>query len=178
MQASTMAALGPPGSAVVGAGLRSDTSPMHAPAPNAQNHDASAKPTGIGAWLAPEGLHKPRKIEFRIHVRQGALTVTVLDAEARVPVLPSTALTWQALHPTGDRAALRVLARFESGNPRHPAVDVRGEDVADLLPLLEGQRVLLEPALMQLRFGDEPLRPRFDLETVGGDTIIVKERWF
>ena len=32
-------------------------------------------------------------------------------------------------------------------------------------PLLEGQRVLLEPALMQLRFGDEPLRPRFDLET-------------
>ncbi|MEO7330386.1 MAG: SNF2-related protein, partial [Minicystis sp.] len=95
-------------------------------------------------------------------------------AEARVPVLPSQALAWQSLYPTPDRDALRLLARFESGNPRHPAVDIRGEDVADLLPLLEGQRVLLEPALMQLRFGDEPLKPRFDLELVGGDTIIVK----
>ena len=43
-----------------------------------------------------------------------------------------------------------------------------------LMPMLEGQKVLLEPALMQLRFGDEAVRPRFDLETVGGDTIIVK----
>jgi superfamily II DNA or RNA helicase len=98
----------------------------------------------------------------------------VLDADARVPVLPSVALAWQSLFPTPDRDALRQLARFESGNPRHPAVDVRGEDVADLLPLLEGQRVLLEPALMQLRFSDEALKPRFDLELVGGDTIIVK----
>jgi superfamily II DNA or RNA helicase len=136
--------------------------------------DATARQTGIGAWLPPEGVTGPRRVEFRLHVRQGALTVTVLDAEARVPVLPSAALTWQALYPTPDRDALRLLSRFESGNPRHPAVDVRGEDVAELLPMLEGQKVLLEPALMQLRFGEDPLRPRFDLETVGGDTIIVK----
>jgi superfamily II DNA or RNA helicase len=136
--------------------------------------DATARQTGIGAWLPPEGVAGARRVEFRLHVRQGALTVTVLDAEARVPVLPSVALAWQALYPTPDRDALRLLARFESGNPRHPAVDVRGEDVAELLPLLEGQRVLLEPALMQLRFGEEPLKPRFDLELVGGDTIIVK----
>lgn len=136
--------------------------------------DATARQTGIGAWLPPEGLAGQRRVEFRLHVRQGALTVTVLDAEARVPILPSTALAWQALYPTPDRDALRLLARFESGNPRHPAVDVRGEDVAELLPALDGQKVLLEPALMQLRFGEETLRPRFDLETVGGDTIIVK----
>ncbi|HMY20661.1 MAG TPA: SWIM zinc finger family protein, partial [Polyangium sp.] len=136
--------------------------------------DATAKQTGIGAWLPPEGVGGVRRVEFRLHVRQGALTVTVLDAEARQPILPSVALSWQALAPTPDRDALRVLARFESGNPRHPAVDVRGEDVAELLPLLEGQRVLLEPALMQLRYSDDVLRPRFDLETIGGDTIIVK----
>jgi hypothetical protein len=140
----------------------------------AAQQDATAKQTGIGAWLPPEGLGGARRVEFRLHVRQGALTVTVLDAQARVPVLPSVALSWQALVPTPDRDALRLLARFESGNPRHPAVDVRGEDVADLLPLLDGQRVLLEPALMQLRFSDDALRPRFDLETIGGDTIIVK----
>jgi superfamily II DNA or RNA helicase len=150
-------------------GMSGSTVPLNAPP-----QDATAKQTGIGAWLPAEGSGGVRRVEFRLHVRQGALTVTVLDAEARVPILPSTALAWQLLLPTPDRDALRVLARFESGNPRHPAVDVRGEDVSELLPLLEGQRVLLEPALMQLRFGEESLRPRFDLETVGGDTIIVK----
>jgi superfamily II DNA or RNA helicase len=81
---------------------------------------------------------------------------------------------WQALHPTPDRDALRVLTRFESGNPRHPAVDIRGEDAAELLPLLRDRRVLLEPALMQLRFSEETLKPRFELEMVGADTIIAK----
>lgn len=136
--------------------------------------DASARPTGIGAWLAPDGSARQLNLEFRAHVRQGGLTVTVLDTEARLPLLPSVALAWQALSPTGDRNALRILARSESGNPRHPAVDIRGEDVADLLPTLQGRRVLLEPALMQLRFLEEPLRPRFDLEMVGADTIVAK----
>ncbi len=136
--------------------------------------DASARPTGIGAWLPPEGAVRAMRLEFRVHVRQGGLTVTVLDTDARVPMLPSVALTWQALSPSGDRNALRVLSRFESGNPRHPAVDIRGEDVAELLPYLKNRRVLLEPALMQLRFAEEPLKPRFDLEMVGAETIVAK----
>ncbi len=136
--------------------------------------DATHRSTGIGAWLPPSGALQPaRPIEFRLLVRQGGLTVTALDAEARAPMLPSVALTWQALSPTADREALRVLARFESGNPRHPAVDLRGEEAAELLPLLSGRRVLLEPTLMQLRFADEPLRPRFDLE-LAGDSIVAK----
>src|SRR5690606_33767426 len=48
------------------------------------------------------------------------------------------------------------------------------EDVAELLPELVGRRVLLEPALMQLRFSEEVLRPRFDLEMVGSDTVVAK----
>jgi superfamily II DNA or RNA helicase len=136
--------------------------------------DASARPTGIGAWLPPESAQRSLHLEFRVHVRQGGLTVTVLDVEHRVPLLPSVALGWQAMSPTPDRGALRVLSRFESGNPRHPAVDIRGEDAAELLPLLRDRRVLLEPALMQLRFVEEPLRPRFDLELVGAETIVAK----
>jgi superfamily II DNA or RNA helicase len=135
--------------------------------------DASARTTGIGAWLAPEGTIRALKLEFRVHVRQGGLTVTVLDMDNRVPLLPSAALAWQSVSPTPDRGALRVLSRFESGNPRHPAVDVRGEDAAELLPLLRDRRVLLEPALMQLRFGEEPLKARFDLEMVG-ETIVAR----
>jgi superfamily II DNA or RNA helicase len=159
---------------IITKGLGASMGGSQGPAVMPPQQDATARQTGIGAWLPPDGVSGPRRVEFRLHVRQGALTVTVLDADARLPILPSQALAWQTLYPTPDRDALRVLARYESGNPRHPAVDVRGEDVADLLPLLEGQRVLLEPALMQLRFGEEPLRPRFDLETVGGDTLIVK----
>jgi superfamily II DNA or RNA helicase len=136
--------------------------------------DTSSRSTGIGAWLAAEGAVRRLGLEFRVHVRQGGLTVTVLDVEQRMPLLPSVALTWQALAPTADRDALRLLTRFESGNPRHPAVDIRGEDVADLLPMLTHSRVLLEPALMQLRFVDEPLRPKFELEMVGSDTIVAK----
>ena len=136
--------------------------------------DAVASPTGIGAWLPPAGQTTPRPLEYRIHVRQGAITVTVLDTEARVPLLPSQALAWQSLQPTPDREPLRLLARFESGNPRHPAVDVRGEDVAELLPMLRERRVLLEPALMQLRYVDDPLQPRFDLELVNNDAFVVK----
>lgn len=142
---------------------------VHVPTP-----DASARPTGIGAWMAPPGALRRLALEFRLHIRQGGLTVTVLDMDARVSLLPSVALQWQALAPTGDRAALRILARFESGNPRHPAVDVRGEDVSDLLPVLRDRRVLLEPALMQLRFNETPLEPRFDLELVGEGTIVAK----
>lgn len=124
--------------------------------------------------MAPEGAVKRLALEFRLHIRQGGLTVTVLDMDARVSLLPSVALSWQALAPTADRAALRILSRFESGNPRHPAVDIRGEDVSELLPVLRDRRVLLEPALMQLRFSDAPLRPRFDLELVGEGTIVAK----
>jgi superfamily II DNA or RNA helicase len=136
--------------------------------------DSNPRTTGIAAWLSSEGTRSRPSLEFRVHVRQGGLTVTVLDTEARTPLLPSVALAAQAMAPTRDRAALRILARFESGNPRHPAIDIRGEDVADLLPALKDRSVLLEPALMQLRFGEEPLKPRFDLEMVGQDTIIAK----
>ncbi len=145
--------------------------PHAAPAP-----DMSARPTGIGAWLAPDGDSGARCIwSSCVHVRlRAGLTVTVLDIDNRTPLLPSVALNWQSVIPTLDRNALRVLARFESGNPRHPAVDIRGEDASELLPLLRDRRVLLEPALMQLRFAEEPLRPRFDLEMVGSDTIVSK----
>lgn len=136
--------------------------------------DATARPTGIGAWMPPPDTTRRLDLEFRVHVRTGGLTVTVLDTEARVALLPSVALSWQAAAPTEDREALRILTRHESGNPRHPAVDVRGEDVAELLPQLTERKVLLEPALMQLRFSDETLRPRFDLEMIGADTIVAK----
>jgi superfamily II DNA or RNA helicase len=140
--------------------------------------------SGVDAWL-PEPLPPaPKHIEYRLQVKQvghgaggtgGALTITLLDPDARVPLLPSTLLVGQDQRPTADREAVRLLARFENQGPRRVGIDVRGEDASDLLPLLKGRRVIVEPQMMELRFGDEPLRPRFDLElSQDGAQILVR----
>ena len=144
--------------------------------------------TGAEAWLPEPMPPAPKQIEYRLQIRQvghggggggagvgGALTITLLDPDARVPLLPSTLLMSQDQHPTPDRDAIRLLARFENQGPRRVGIDVRGEDASDLLPLLKGRRVIVEPQMMELRFGDEPLRPRFDLElSQDGTQILVR----
>jgi superfamily II DNA or RNA helicase len=137
--------------------------------------------TGVDAWLPEPMPPAPKQIEYRLQVKQlghgpnasgGALTITLLDPDARVPLLPSALLVAQDQHPTPDRDAIRLLARFENQGPRRVGIDVRGEDASDLLPLLKGRRVIVEPQMMELRFGDEPLRPRFDLELSNDGTQI------
>jgi superfamily II DNA or RNA helicase len=140
--------------------------------------------TGVDAWLPEPMPPAPKQIEYRLQVKQvghgatgagGGLTITLLNPENRVPLLPSALLVAQDQHPTPDRDAIRLLARFENQGPRRVGIDVRGEDASDLLPLLKGRRVIVEPQMMELRFGDEPLRPKFDLElSPDGATIIVR----
>jgi len=100
---------GPPPVSSQGAasmGTSGSTVAMAAPAT-----DATARQTGLGAWLPPEGLARPKPVEFRLHVRQGALTVTVLDADQRMPILPSVALAWQSLYPTRGTPPWTCAAR-------------------------------------------------------------------
>jgi superfamily II DNA or RNA helicase len=139
--------------------------------------------SGVDAWLPEPMPPAPKHIEYRLHVKPvgqgsgggGALTITLLDPDARVPLLPSTLLVGQDQRPTADREAVRLLARFENQGPRRVGIDVRGEDASDLLPLLKGRRVIVEPQMMELRFGDEALRPRFDLElSQDGTQILVR----
>jgi superfamily II DNA or RNA helicase len=132
-------------------------------------------PTGVDAWLPDAMPQAPKRVEYRVQVRPTSLSVSVLDPDTRTPLLPSQLMASQAQTPTGDRDALRMLARLENDGPRRVGIEVRGEDAADLLPLLKGRRVILEPQMMELRFGDEPLRPRFDLElTQDGSQVLVK----
>jgi superfamily II DNA or RNA helicase len=154
--------------------------------------------TGVEAWLPEPMPPSPKTIEYRLQVRVpgatgqgttgqqnsagqsnaasgGSLTVTLLDPNARTPLLPSALLFAQGQTPTSDREAVRFLARFENDGPRRVGIEVRGEDASDLLLLLKGRRVIVEPQMMELRFGDEPLRPRFDLElSPDGTQILVK----
>ncbi|MBL8606830.1 MAG: SNF2 helicase associated domain-containing protein [Myxococcales bacterium] len=131
--------------------------------------------TGVDAWI-PEPLPPfPKNLEYRVVAKPGGLGVTLFDPDQRVPILPSTLLGQQAQRPTGDREALRLLARLENEGPRRVGIEVRGEDAADLLPLLKGRKVVLEPQMMELKFGDEPLKPRFDLElSQDGSQVVVK----
>ncbi len=131
--------------------------------------------TGVDAWLPEPMPPMPKTIEYRVQCKPNALTVTLLDPTARTPLLPSALLVMQSQTPTADRDAIRLLARLENEGPRRVGIEVRGEDAADLLPLLKGRRVILEPQMMELRFGDEPLRPRFDLElSQDGAQVLVK----
>lgn len=120
--------------------------------------------SGVAAWLSEPMPKAPTSLEYRMQVKGGALVVTILDPAARTPLLPSALIAHQAQTPTAERDAIRMLARLENAGPRRVGVEVRGEDASDLLPLLKGSRVILEPQMMELRFGDEPLKPRFDLE--------------
>jgi superfamily II DNA or RNA helicase len=139
--------------------------------------------TGVDAWLPEPMPPAPKQIEYRLQVKQvghgpgggSGLAITLVDPDARVPLLPSGLLAWQDQHPTPDREAIRILSRFENQGPRRVGIDVRGEDASELLPQLKGRRVIVEPQMMELRFGDEPLRLRFDLElSQDGTQILVR----
>ncbi len=147
-----------------------------------RSYTPAAGGTGVGAWLPEPMPPAPKQLEYRVQVKQvghapsgtgGALTITVLDPDHRAPLLPTALLVGQDQHPTADRDAIRLLARVEAQAPRRIGIEVRGEDASDLLPLLKGRRVIVEPQMMELRFGDEPLRPRFDLELSQDGTQIV-----
>ncbi len=135
--------------------------------------------TGIDAWL-PDPLPKaPKVVEYRVLVRSNALSVTLLDPDSRQPILPSALLPNQAQNPTADREAIRMLARLENDGPRRVGIEVRGEDAAELLAHLKGRRVVLEPQMMELRFSDDALRPRFDLELAqDGQHVTVKSAFY
>ena len=101
----------------------------------------------------------------RARARRWLLTITLLDPE-RADAAPPERAPRRAgpARPRRTATPIRLLARFENEGPRRVGIEVRGEDASDLLPLLKGRRVIVEPQMMELRFGDEPLRPRFDLE--------------
>ena len=134
--------------------------------------------TGAAAWL-PEPLPPlPKKLEYRVQLRlsgPASLIVTPFDPDARAAIQASSLLPMLAQTPTPDRDAIRMLARLEAESRGRAGIEVRGEDASELLPMLKGRRVILEPQMMELRIGDESLRPRFDLElSSDGKHVMVK----
>ncbi|MFO0610087.1 MAG: SNF2-related protein [Polyangiales bacterium] len=114
-------------------------------------------------WLPSDEPKRAPEFEYRIQFRSMALGVTAWHAESRVAMPPESALDALGAFSSVHRPILRVLARQARGG-RQTTVEVKGEDAAELLSLLRGRRALIEPTLMELRFADDPLVPKMDLE--------------
>jgi len=126
------------------------------------------------AWLpSPEEERRPLDIEFRVQVRAASIAVTAVLRGTRTGIPITDTLASFAGVSTSVRPALRVLARHVGRGPTATA-EVRGEDAAELLSLLRGERVLLDPASMELRFADDALRPRIELDQANGKTCRVR----
>lgn len=126
----------------------------------------------IDAWLPPDARPKPLGLEYRLLVRSASIAITPVIAGSRNAVPIADSLTAFNMVGTEDRPLMRALARHVvRGQPA--TAELRGEDAAELLSLLQAgkRRVLLEPASMELRFGDERLIPSIELDNLSDDAL-------
>ncbi len=127
----------------------------------------------LEAWLPPQVAPRPTELEFRLAVRPASIAVTAVLAGTRQAISLNDALAGFNTLATSVRPLIRALARHTSrGAPA--TAEVRSEDAAEILSMLKGRRVLLEPASMELRFMDEPLRPKIELDLANGGAVRVR----
>ncbi|MEM7448361.1 MAG: SNF2-related protein [Myxococcota bacterium] len=127
----------------------------------------------LDAWLPSEALSRPHDFEYRLVVRAASIAITPVLSGTRTAVPISEALTDFNAVAIADRPLFRALARH-TGRSQSNAAELRGEDAAEVLAKLSERRVLLEPASMELRFLDEPLRPRIELDRASGDQLRIR----
>ena len=127
----------------------------------------------LDAWLPAEALEKPLDFEYRMTVRPASITVTPVLAGSRSAVPINDALGSFNMVSIDERPLFRALAR-NANRGQATTAELRGEDAAEVLEMLSDRRVLLEPASMELRFANEALRPRIELDPVNADTLRVR----
>jgi superfamily II DNA or RNA helicase len=128
----------------------------------------------LDAWLPDEPQSvKPHELEFRMQVRSASIAVTPVLAGTRQALPINDMLVGFQAVPTALRPLLRALARHTTrGTPA--TAELRGEDAAEVLTMLSSRRVLLEPASMELRFSEDPLRPRLELDQANAKAVRVR----
>jgi superfamily II DNA or RNA helicase len=127
----------------------------------------------MDAWLPAEALPKPLEYEYRMTVRPASITVTPVLAGSRSAVPISEALGAFNMVSIDERPLFRALAR-NMNRGQATTAELRGEDAAEVLEMLSDRRVLLEPASMELRFANEALKPRIELDPANGDSLRVR----
>lgn len=133
---------------------------------------ASESRGSLEAWLPPN-TGRPAELEFRLAVRPASIAVTTVLAGTRQAVALNDALASFNGIATSLRPLIRDLARHTTRSAPATA-EVRGEDAAEILTRLKGRRVLLEPASMELRFTEEALRPKIELDSTNGNAVRIR----
>jgi len=106
-------------------------------------------------------------------VRPASIAVTPVLAGTRSAVPINDALGAFNMVSIDERPLFRALARnINRGQPT--TAELRGEDAAEVVEMLSDRRVLLEPASMELRFANEALKPRIELDPANGDSLRVR----
>jgi superfamily II DNA or RNA helicase len=127
----------------------------------------------MDAWLPAEALAKPLEFEYRMTVRPASIIVTPVLAGSRSAVPINDALAAFNMVSIDERPLFRALAR-NTNRGQATTAELRGEDAAEVLEMLSDRRVLLEPASMELRFANEALKPRIELDPANGDSLRVR----
>ncbi|MFK7989127.1 MAG: SNF2-related protein [Sandaracinaceae bacterium] len=127
----------------------------------------------LDAWLPPEDQVKAYELDFRMQVRAASIAITPVLSGSRSAVPIADVLAGFNTVPCELRPVLRALARHTPRNSPATA-EVRGEDAAEVLSMLRGRRVLLEPASMELRFSEEPLRPRIEMDSANAKAVRIR----
>ena len=127
----------------------------------------------MDAWLPPEARSRPLDFEYRMTVRPASITVTPVLAGSRSAVPIGDALGAFNMVSIDERPLFRALAR-NANRGQATTAELRGEDAAEVLEMLSDRRVLLEPASMELRFANEALKPKIELDPANGNSLRVR----
>jgi len=128
---------------------------------------------GLDAWLPPGDVGKPCVFEYRLMVRAASITVTPVLAGTRSAVPIAEALAGFNTVVAAERPLLRALSRHAPRSAPATA-ELRGEDAAEVLGMLRGRRVLLEPASKELRFADGELVPKIELDLASAKALRIR----
>jgi superfamily II DNA or RNA helicase len=134
---------------------------------------ATAVRDGLDAWLPPGDVGKPYAFEYRLTVRAASITVTPVLAGTRSAVPIAEALSGFNAVNASERPLLRALSRHAPRSSPATA-ELRGEDAAEVLGMLRGRRVLLEPASKELRFADGELEPKIELDLASSKALRIR----
>ncbi|MGB0678216.1 MAG: SNF2-related protein [Polyangiales bacterium] len=128
---------------------------------------------GLEAWLPQDADTQSYDFAYRLQVRSASISVTPVlgDSRRAVPVIDALS----GFHTVGaaHRSIFRALARHTT-RQQPASAEFRAEEAAEVLSLLRGHKVLLEPACMELRFSDEVLQPRLELELMGPQSLRMR----
>jgi superfamily II DNA or RNA helicase len=127
----------------------------------------------MDAWLPPDAMARPLDFEYRMTVRPASITVTPVLSGSRSAVPIGEALSAFNMVSIDERPLFRALAR-NANRGQATTAELRGEDAAEVLEMLSDRRVLLEPASMELRFSNEALKPKIELDPANGNSVRVR----